>query len=110
MPYVNYGLQMSQQYQYSYPSSYSNSYPSTSYSYPNYNSGYSYGNNTSYNTSVPNFPGYYYSQPQSTATQTGRKDFLQQPLCNWSDYSGAAMSCNKDPQQWVQDPYTGLWY
>lgn len=40
---------------------------------------------------------------------TGMKDFWGNDLCNWgSDYAG--YPCDRDPHQWIQDPYTGAWY
>jgi hypothetical protein len=118
MPYVNMGYQMQQQYQgYSAPSYQTyNSYPSYSSgsqyqsqsqyqyqtSYPT--SGYSYGYN-----SMPTVSGYYSSEPQSTSYPTGTYGPFGTPLCYWSDYPTYA-PCGNDPQQWIQDPYTGQWY
>ena len=79
----------------SIPNSYSNySYPQATYGYqpqqysgPSYNS-YGYGS---------------YAQP------TGQTDFWGNNLCNWGgDYQG--YPCDRDPHQWIQDPYTGSWY
>jgi|GEM_PF-2039072 len=74
----------------SYGGGYTNYYPQNSYS--------SYGGG-SYGGSYP----YTYAEP------TGSKDFWGNDLCNWgSDYQG--YPCQRDPHQWIHDPYTGAWY
>ena len=80
----------------SIPNSYSNySYPQSNYGYkqpyqyPSYNSYGGYGG--------------------SYAPSTGLKDFWGNDMCNWgSDYGN--FPCDRDPHQWIQDPYTGSWY
>ena len=101
-PY-SYQTQYQQQYQsnYSYPMY---SYPYAQYSYPSYNYGYSYPNyhsmpSYSYSSNYP----YSYSYPLGTYGPFGTQ------MCYWSDYPTYA-SCGQDPQQWIQDPYTGQWY
>lgn len=86
----SYGYQPQQYQQYSYGYN----------AYPNSHSGY-------YNTS--NMP-YYSSYPQYSSYQTGTYDGFGESLCQWSDYSGATECSQGDPQQWVQDVYTGMWY
>lgn len=138
-PYVQYGQQIAQQYeqqyagytypygsqsqsQYQYQSSYPTTY-NTGYSYPSYNTGYtypSYNYGTGYNT--PSSYGYSYgynqgynqygeysSEPQSYSYPSGTTGPFGTQLCYWSD-SSTYEPCGQDPQQWVQDPYTGGWY
>lgn len=122
MPYVQMGYQSQQQSQYqgySYPSSYqyqSQSQSQSQYSYPSYE--YSYSQPTyQYSTYQPSYNyssgytmgGEYTSEPRPTTYPTGTTGPFGEQLCYWSDYSGYA-SCNQDPQQWIQDPYTGDWY
>ncbi|MDR3570786.1 MAG: hypothetical protein P4L81_01135 [Candidatus Pacebacteria bacterium] len=111
MPYVAYGLQIAQQYQ-SYAAPSYNYYPSSSQYQTNSNYGYTSG----YQNSTPNYgysTGYntnsYTSQPQSYSYPSGTYGPFGTQLCYWSDYPTYA-PCGKDPQQWVQDPYTGNWY
>jgi hypothetical protein len=95
--------QQQQQYgsMYSYQPMYSSYSPMptsgyNSYSMPTYSSG-SYGNSSAN------------MYPNSYSSPTGRTDGWGTQLCNWSDYPTAA-PCGTDPQQWLQDPYTGRWY
>lgn len=127
MPYVQYANQIAQQYQQQY-AGYSNSYGSQQqqqyqgYGYqqqqqyqtsPSYNygytyntpsTGYSYGYNQGYNQY-----GEYSSEPQSVSYPSGTTGPFGTQLCYWSD-SSTYEPCGQDPQQWVQDPYTGGWY
>lgn len=100
--YQTYPTQYQSQSQYQYQ----NSYPTyqTSNSYPNYGSQYSYG----YNTGMNQY-GEYSSEPQSVTYPSGTYGAFGQQLCYWSD-SSTYEPCGKDPQQWIQDPYTGGWY
>ena len=93
----NYGYQQQQQTQYQQPS-YQYQQPTYQYqpshsSYPQVS--YSYQQPTSY--------------PQSYSYPVGRTDGWGSQLCYWSDYPSTA-ACGTDPQQWIQDPYTGRWY
>ena len=77
------------------------------YAQPNYvnyaNPTYSYTPSYSYGYDTYSYGGGYYPQP------AGTKDFWGNPMCNWgSDYGN--FPCDRDPHQWVQDPYTGSWY
>lgn len=119
MPYVNMGYQMQQQSQsYSYPSYSTYSYPSQ-YQYqsqsqyqstPSYSYGYNSYPTSSYSSGYNSIPaGYYSSEPQSVSYPSGTYGPFGTQLCYWSDYSGYA-PCGKDPQQWIQDPYSGEWY
>jgi hypothetical protein len=120
MPYVNMGYQMQQQSQqqyqsYSYPSSYSYSYPTQSQSQ------YQYQSQSQYQTSYPTYnyytrPSSSYSyntgevpNPNSVSYPSGTYGPFGTQLCYWSDYPVYA-PCGHDPQQWIQDPYTGEWY
>lgn len=120
MPYVNMGYQMQQQQQYegySYPSYGYQSQSQSQYqsSYP-YTSSYSYS--PSYQTYQPSYGsssygsnqyGEYSSYPASYSYPSGTTGPFGQQMCYWSDYPTYA-PCNQDPQQWIQDPYTGGWY
>ena len=68
------------------------SYPTTQKQYPsyqNYGGGYGYGSS--------------YGQPVAGT------DFWGNPMCNWgADYGN--FPCDRDPHQWVYDPYTGTTY
>jgi hypothetical protein len=121
MPYVQMGYQMQQQQQYqgySYPSSYQyQSQSQSQYSYPSYEYGYSeptYENSYNYEPSY-NYSneytegGEYTSEPRSVSYPSGTTGPFGTQLCYWSDYPTYA-PCNQDPQQWIQDPYTGDWY
>ncbi len=123
MPYVNMGYQAQQQYQgYGYPSyayptqsqsqyQYQTSNPSYAYGY-NSNPSYSYPTNTygySYGYNGMNQYGEYASMPQSYSYPSGTYGPFGTQLCYWSD-STTYEPCGNDPQQWVQDPYTGGWY
>jgi hypothetical protein len=132
MPYVNMGYQMQQQSQqqqqqsyspYSYPSY--NPYPMTQYySYPTtqYQTQYQSQSQSQYQSSYPSYgyastPSYGYmntlgyssSQPRSYSYPTGTVGLFGTQMCYWSDYPTYA-PCGRDPQQWIQDPYTGMWY
>jgi len=115
MQYVNYGYQMQQQSQQQYQSY---SYPTYTqqYSYPSTNYGYTAPTNSYYSQSssyyqAPNYyqQGLYASEPQSYSYPSGTYGPFNTQLCYWSDYPTYA-PCGKDPQQWIQDPYTGTWY
>jgi len=70
------------------------------YSYPQY-AQYNYPQYSSYSYQPPYGGGY----PQAT----GGKDLWGNQLCNWgSDYRG--YPCDRDPHQWIYDPYTGTYY
>lgn len=123
MPYVELGQQMQEQYQgYSYPSySYPSqtqyqeqsqsetSYPSYEYSYPTYE----YSSYPSYQSVTPTQlgeeGGEYAYEPQVTSYPSGTTGPFGQQMCYYSD-STTYEPCGHDPQQWVQDPYTGDWY
>ena len=84
---------------------YSNySYPQTNYGFPQYQPQYSsqqYPSYTSYDYDSYGYGGY--------AQSTGEKDFWGNDLCNWGDgYAG--YPCDRDPHQWIHDPYTDTWY
>ena len=88
----------SQQY-YPYSSTYQNadSYPRYAYSSP------------AYDPSYASFSGYYTNYPYSYGQYTGNSNLFGTPLCNWGGgYNGYA--CDRDPHQWVYDPYTSTWY
>ena len=70
--------------------------PQNNYSYPQY----------SYQQySQPSYGGYGYGYAQPT----GNQDFWGNQLCDWGyDYQG--YPCDRDPHQWIYDPYTGSWY
>lgn len=121
MPYVQLGYQTQQQSQqqyqsgYSYPYGYSYSYPSqyqSQYqyqtSYPSYGYGYQYPQNYGYSYGMNQYGEYAY-EPQSVSYPSGTYGPFNTQLCYWSDYPTYA-PCGNDPQQWVQDPYTGGWY
>lgn len=96
--YSSYSNPMQSQSQYQYQNQYQTSYPTyNSYTMPSYNS-YNYSSNTGE-----------FSQPNSTTYPSGTYGPFGTQLCYWSDYPTYA-PCGKDPQQWIQDPYTGQWY
>jgi len=116
MPYVEYGNQMAQQEQqqyegyssYSYPTQYQSQSQEQSQSqyqtsYPSYN----YYNSTPTYTTSSNTGEF--AKPNSVSYPSGTYGPFGTPLCYWSDYPTYA-PCNQDPQQWIQDPYTGEWY
>lgn len=63
-----------------------------------------YGNPTNQNFYGSQYGQFYQGYP------TGRHDAFGSPLCNFADYPVATPCQNGDPQQWIQDPYTGQWY
>jgi hypothetical protein len=101
---TQYQSQSQSQSQYQYQNSYP-TYQQTSYSSPSYGSQYySSGSNTGMNQY-----GEYSSEPQSVSYPSGTYGAFGTQLCYWSD-STTYEPCDKDPQQWIQDPYTGGWY
>lgn len=82
-------------------------YGGQSYSQPNYHpmqNSYSYPQYSSFSYTQPS-----YGYSGSYAQPTGGTDFWGNQLCNWgADYQG--YPCDRDPHQWIQDPYTGSWY
>ncbi len=138
MPYVQMGQQIQQQTQqqyggYSYPGYSSYSYPSQtqyqsqsqsqyqtspyqygSYSQPTYqysqpSYGYGYSNYQITPTMLGEQGGEYAYMPQTYSYPSGTTGPFGQQLCYYSD-STTYEPCGYDPQQWVQDPYTGGWY
>ncbi len=95
-----------------YPASGSsyNSYAPSQYSsgYGNYGSPSMYGppSQSSYGYGMPQQNT---SRPQTYSYPTGTYGTFGVQLCYWSDYPTYA-PCGQDPQQWIQDPYTGQWY
>lgn len=57
-------------------------------------------------------PQNYARPPQSysySPQPTGGTDLWGTPLCSWgADYMG--YPCDRDPHQWIFDPYSGSWY
>ena len=90
-----------------YTTDYNSIYPPYYYGniYPAYHD--HYGSQTPYAPNQYSFRDY--PPPQTYQSPTGMYDVLGTPLCNWSDYPTSA-PCGSDPQQWVQDIYTGQWY
>jgi hypothetical protein len=95
--YPSYGQQQQQQQgsygYYQYPQYYQN--PQT------------YGGSMNYGYPAPVYG--YTQAPYTASAYSGRQDAVGDPLCYYSDYPTTAV-CGQDPQQWVQDPYTGTWY
>jgi hypothetical protein len=88
------------------PTQYQYTYPNTQYYYPQ--------NTQQYYTNTNRQYTYNYATPVNgsrfaIAYSTG-DSVWGVPMCNWSDYSYGATSCEYDPQQWIRDPYTGQWY
>lgn len=122
MPYVELGQQMQQQNEgysypsYSYPSEYQSqsqsqyesSYPSYAYGYSEPSYEYSYEPTSDYSYGYNQY-GEYSTYPESYSYPVGTTGPLGTEMCYWSDYPTYA-PCGTDPQQWVQDPYTGGWY
>lgn len=127
--YNSYGAQFANPYFSQYGNQYlgSNGYQNVMPQFVNYiaapNTMSVPGMNTSYGTpsyqnySYPSYQQYSYSEPQYTsygsygygAAPTGGKDFWGNPMCNWgADYGN--FPCDRDPHQWVYDPYSGSWY
>lgn len=124
MPYVEMGEQQQQSQQqyegYSYPtqtqyqsqsqSQYQTSpYQYTSYSQPTYQYSYPSYQQTITPTQLGEEGGEYASAPQTYSYSSGTTGPFGEQMCYYSD-STTYEPCGRDPQQWVQDPYTGDWY
>jgi hypothetical protein len=82
-------------YQPSYQLAYQTYYEPAYFYEPSYYPHYSYGS---------------YGPGQSYAPQpTGGTDFWGNQLCNWGPGYGG-YPCDRDPHQWIFDPYTGTYY
>jgi hypothetical protein len=93
----NYSQQQNSYYPYSNTPRNANNYPRYVYSYPSYDSSYAW------------FSNYYTEYPHAVGTYNGNTDLFGSPLCDWpGGYRG--YDCDRDPHQWVYDPYTGSWY
>lgn len=115
MPYVEYGNSIAQQYEEEYlPEYYPTQYQSESqsqwqYQYETSYPSDEYGGEPSSDSNEYNEYGEYSSEPQSVSYPTGTTGPFGTEMCYWSDYPTYA-PCGTDPQQWIQDPYTGGWY